>query len=330
MTYAWEADDGHRYGVMCEVAAHGGLSIVHAEDDALARWLTRKYVREGKTHGGHVAETRGSLVEELGIRRAMLLAERTGSPLYVFHMAAGAGVHALAEGRARGLPFYGETLVVYLTWTAEKLFDDANRGLLWSNIPTIKFQEDQDVLWEALADDRLQVVSSDHYGLKAATRYEHMGTSVETVQGGQNAVEMRVPVMFHLVQQGRLGLERFVEVVATNPAKIMGLYPRKGQLAVGADADIVVIDPSKTWTVRASEHHMSGDYNCWEGWELDGRVVTTILRGTPLVEDGRWVGSRTGGRYLPRTLLPEIVATPPDRSATFASARAAGGAGAVR
>jgi dihydropyrimidinase len=110
----------------------------------------------------------------------------------------------------------------------------------------------------------------------------------------------------------------------------MGLYPRKGQLAVGADADIVVIDPSKTWTVRASEHHMSGDYNCWEGWELDGRVVTTILRGTALVEDGRWVGSRTGGQYLPRTLLPEIVATPPDRSATFASARAPGGAGAVR
>jgi dihydropyrimidinase len=322
-TYSWMMDDGHRYGVMCEVAKHGGLSIVHAEDDALANWLTKKYLREGKTHGGYCAETRGSLVEELAIRRAMLLAERTGSPLYVFHMAAGAGIEALAEGRAKGLPFYGETLLIYLTWTAEKLFDDENRGLLWSNFPTIKFQEDQDVIWEALADNRLQVASSDHYGLKAQTRYEFMGTTVDKPQGGQNAVEMRVPVLFHLVQEGKLGLNRFVEVVSTNPAKIMGLYPRKGQLAVGADADIVVIDPQKSWTVRAADHHMGGDYNCWEGWELRGKVTTTILRGTLLVEDESWVGSRTGGQFVPRTLLPEILGKPPDYSATFESARVA-------
>jgi dihydropyrimidinase len=316
MTYSWAVDDGHRFGVMTEVAEHGGLSIVHAEDDALANWLTKKYLREGKTHGGYVGETRGPLVEELAIRRAMLIAERTGSPLYVFHMAAGLGVDALAEARAKGLPFYGESLLVYLTWTSEKLFDDANRGLLWGNFPTIKTQADQDVLWEAIADDRLQVVSSDHYGLKAATRYEHMGTTVDTPQGGQNAVEMRLPVMFHLAQEGRISLNRFVELVSTNPAKIMGLYPRKGQLAVGADADIVVIDPAKTWTVRASEHHMSGDYNCWEGWELRGKVTHTILRGTSLVEDEQWVGPKTGGQYLPRTLLPGIVGTSPDRSLT--------------
>ena len=144
-TYAWKVDDGHRFGVMTEVAEAGGLSIVHAEDDDLANWLTRKYVRDGKTHGGYCAETRGALVEELAIRRAMLLAERTGSPLYIFHMAAGSGVEALAESRARGLPMYGETLLIYLTWTADKLFDDENRGLLWSNFPTIKFQEDQDL-----------------------------------------------------------------------------------------------------------------------------------------------------------------------------------------
>lgn len=319
-TYSWASDDGHRFGVMTEVAEHGGLSIVHAEDDALANWLTKKYLRDGKTHGGYVGETRGALVEELAIRRAMLLAERTGSPLYVFHMAAGTGVEALAEARAKGLPFYGETLLIYLTWTSQKLFDDENRGLLWGNFPTIKTQADQDVLWRAIADNRLQVVSSDHYGLKAATRYEHMGTTVDRPQGGQNAVEMRLPVMFHLAQEGRIGLQRFVELVSTNPAKIMGLYPRKGQLAVGADADIVVIDPNRRWTVRAAEHHMGGDYNCWEGWELQGKVTHTILRGSLLVEDERWVGSKTGGRFLPRTLLPEIVGGRPDFAATFASA----------
>ena len=319
-TYAWMSDDGHRYGVMTEVAKHGGLSIIHAEDDALANWLTQKYIREGKTHGGYIAETRGSLVEELAIVRALLLAERTGSPLYIFHMAAGAGVHQLAEARAKGLPMYGETLIVYLSHTAEKLFDDENRGLLVSNFPTIKFQEDQDTLWAGIADDRLQVVSSDHYGLTAEVRYKYMGTRVDTPQGGQNAVEMRVPVLFSRgVQEGRITVERFVELISTNPAKIMGLYPRKGALQVGSDADIAVIDPNRRWTVRAEEHHMGGDYNAWEGWELSGKVVTTILRGTPLVENEQWVGSKTGGQYLPRTLLPEIVGPSPNLSATFES-----------
>jgi len=320
-TYAWMSDDGHRYGVMSEVAEHGGLSIVHAEDDALANWLTQKYIREGKTHGGYISETRGSLVEELAITRALLLAERTGSPLYIFHMAAGAGVHALAAARARGLPMYGETLIVYLSHTAEKLFDDENRGLLVSNFPTIKFQEDQDVLWAAIADNRVQVVSSDHYGLTAATRYAYMGTTVDKPQGGQNAVEMRFPVLYHRgVVEGRIGLTRFVELVSTNPAKIMGLYPRKGVLAPGSDADIVILDPNRTWTVRADEHHMGGDFNAWEGWELKGKVLTTILRGTPLVENEQWVGSRTGGQYLPRTLMPEIAGGSPQFATTFESA----------
>jgi dihydropyrimidinase len=131
---------------------------------------------------------------------------------------------------------------------------------------------------------------------------------------------MRVPVLFHRgVQEGRISVERFVELIATNPAKIMGLYPRKGALLVGSDADIAVIDPKRRWTVRAEEHHMSGDYNAWEGWELNGKVVTTILRGTPLVENEQWVGSKTGGQYLPRTLMPEIVGPGHDLSATFES-----------
>ena len=234
-TYGWMSDGGHRFGVMSEVAANGGMSIVHAEDDELANWLTKKYVREGKTHGGYVAETRGPLVEELAIRRCLLLAERTGSPLYVFHMAAAAGVEALAEARERDLPAFGETLAGYLSFTCETLFDDENRGLLVSNVPTIKSQADQDELWRALADERLQVVSSDHYGLTADTRYRHMGTTVETPQGGQNAVEMRVPVLYHRgVHEGRISLQRFVELISTNPARLMGLYPRKGAIQPGS------------------------------------------------------------------------------------------------
>ena len=183
-TYGWMSDDGHRYGVMSEVAEHGGLSIVHAEDDAIANWLTAKYLREGKTHGAYIVDTRGPLVEEAAVRRCMLLAERTGSPLYVFHIAAGSAAIALGEGRARGLPFYGETIIAYISFTADKLWDDENRGLLWNNYPVIKHQEDQDVLWEAVADDRIQVVSSDHFATSAADRYELMGTTVDSLQAG--------------------------------------------------------------------------------------------------------------------------------------------------
>lgn len=319
MTYGWMSDDGHRWGVMNQVAEHGGLSVVHAEDDAIANWLTKKYLREGKTHGAYISETRGPLVEEAAIRRAMLLAERSGSPLYVLHMAAGSGVEALAEGRAKGLPFYGETLTPYLSFVAEKLWDDENRGLLWNNYPTIKFQEDQDLLWRAIADNRLQVVSSDHFLITAADRFEKMGITVDALQAGQAGVELRIPVLFNLgVQGGRITVNRFVELISTNPAKIMGLYPRKGQLAVGSDADIAILDPDRRWTVHHIDLHMSGDYSCWEGWELQGKITTTILRGQVLVENEQWVGPKSAGKFLRRKLLPEVVGSSPDFSETFA------------
>jgi dihydropyrimidinase len=320
MTYGWMSDDGHRWGVMNEVAENGGMSVVHAEDDAIANWLTKKYLREGKTHGAYISETRGPLVEEAAIRRAMLLAERSGSPLYILHMAAGSGVEALAEGRAKGLPFYGEALTPYLSFTAEKLWDDDNRGLLWNNYPTIKNQEDQDALWAAIADNRLQVVSSDHFLIKAVDRYEKMGTTVDALQAGQAGVELRIPVLFHLgVQGGRISVNRFVELISTNPAKIMGLYPRKGQIAVGSDADIAILDPDRSWTVHYEDLHMSGDYSCWEGWELRGKVRTTILRGQVLVEDEEFVGPKDAGQFVPRQLLPEIVNAPLHPEETFAS-----------
>ena len=310
MTYGWMVDDGYRWGIMQAVAAAGGMSVVHAEDDAIATWLTKKYLRQGKTHGAYIVETRNALVEEAAIRRAMLLAERAGSPLYVLHMAAGSGVLALAEARSRGLPFYGETITPYLSFTADALWDDQRQGLLWNNYPTPKYQQDQDLLWQALADGRLQTVGSDHFATSVADHYDKMGTTVDRMQAGHANIELRLPVTFHLgVQQGRMSLNRFVEVVASEPAKIMGLYPQKGTLAVGSDADIVVLDPNRTWTVHHQDLHMSADYSCWDGWQLHGKVVTTILRGAVLVHDGRFVGSKVGGRFLPRT-LPKEVASP--------------------
>jgi dihydropyrimidinase len=319
MTYGWLSDDGQRWGVLSEVARHGGMSVVHAEDDAIANWLSAKYQREGKTHGAYICEVRGPLVEEAAIRRAMLLAERAGSPLYVLHMAAGSGVEALAEGRARGLPFYGETISAYLSFTQDDLWDETPitvngktynaRGLLYNNFPTPKFGPDRETCWQALADGRLQVVSTDHALVSLKDRFEVMSTTVDNMQAGQAAVELRVPLLYHQgVNGGRISAGRWVELISTNPAKIMGLWPRKGQIAVGSDADIVVFDPAKQWTVRWQELHMDAGYSCWDGWELTGKVRDTVLRGAVLVENEAWVGSRGGGRFVPRALLPEVVA----------------------
>ena len=318
MTYGYMSDDGQRYGAMLEVAEHGGMSVVHAEDDAIARWLTGKYVREGKTHGAHICEVRGPIVEEAAIVRAMFLAERTGSPLYVLHMAAGSGIEALAEKRAQGLPFYGETLSAYLSFTQDDLWDESPievngttynaRGALFNNYPVPKFGPDRDACWAALADGRLQVVATDHALVSLRDRFETMGTTVDSMQAGQAAVETRIPLLYSEgVAKGRISAERWVELISVNPAKLMGMWPRKGQIAEGADADIVVFDPERRWTVDWRELHMSGGYSCWDGWEVTGKVRTTILRGTPIVEDERYVGSRTGGRFVPRTMLPEVL-----------------------
>jgi dihydropyrimidinase len=334
MTYGWMSDDGRRYGLMCEVAKHGGMSVVHAEDDAIANWLTAKYVREGKTHGAHICEVRGPIVEEAGVRRALFLAERSGSALYILHMAAGSGVQALAEARAKGLPMYGETLSAYLSFTQDDLWDESPiefdgevhnaRGLLYNNYPTPKFRPDRDAVWEAIADDRLQAVGTDHALVKLHDRFHVMGTTVDAMQAGQAAAELRIPVLYSEgVAKGRFSASRWVELIATNPARLLGLQT-KGELREGADADVMIFDPNKQWTVRWQDLHMSEPYSCWDGWELTGKVRSTILRGNVLVEDGNFVGSKTTGRFVERKLDPRVTQTPLDTEFTRTSLTGAG------
>lgn len=325
-TYGWMSDDGQRFGLMSEVARHGGMSVVHAEDDAIANWLTAQYIREGKTHGAHISEVRGSLVEEAAIRRCLLLAERAGSPLYVLHMAAGSGIDALAEARSRGVPAYGETLSAFLSFTQQDLWDETPieidgvshpRGPLYNNYPTPKQPEDRDACWAAIADDRLQVVATDHCLVALKDRFNVMGTTIDNMQAGQAAVELRVQLLHTLgVATGKIDRSRWVKLISTNPAKLMGLWPAKGEIAPGADADVVIFDPDARWTVRHEDLHMSEPYSCWDGLAMTGKVRDTLLRGQVLVENGNYVGSRTSGRFIERKLLDEVAGSAPDLSLT--------------
>lgn len=319
MTYATQANDGQRYGLMKEVARHGGMSLVHAEDDAIARWINEEYVRAGKTYGAYVSEVRNAFVEEAGVRRALFIAEEARSSLLILHMASGRAVRALAAAQSRGLPFHGETLIAYLSFTQDNLWEETpvedegqyfgQRGLLYNNYPTLKTSDDRAALWDAITSRDLATIATDHSAGSFEDRYNVMGSSLDgLVQAGQSAAELRMPLAYHLGVNGHgLSVNRWIELVSTNPAKISGLWPRKGELLVGSDADVVVFDPARRWTVDWRDLHNSARYSLWDGQEMVGAVRSTLLQGKTVVSDGRWVGDREGGQFIQRQIPAQLV-----------------------
>jgi dihydropyrimidinase len=250
-----------------------------------------------------MAEVHNVLSEDLSFRRVIRLAENVeGMALYMMHVSAAAGVAAIAESRARGFPVYGETLHQYLLYTSE----DYRRpnGQIYHTYPSLKSRRDQDALWDGLARGHLHSVATDEICCKLAVKVQ--GVRVDDTTGGNSGVEPRVAVIYtETVEKRGYPLERFVDVVSTNAARILGLYPRKGAIAVGADADITVLDTSQRRTVRAQDLHES-DYTPWEGKEVGAWPVLTVLRGKVMVADGRFHGDPRDGRFLKRRIPDDI------------------------
>jgi dihydropyrimidinase len=211
-------------------------------------------------------------------------------------------VDAIREARARGLPVYGETLHQYLMYTSE----DYKRpnGQIYHTYPSIKAQADQDALWGGMMDGTLHTVATDE--VCCSLQVKTMGKRIDDTTGGNVGVEPRVALMYtEMVGRRGYPLERFVDLVSTNAAKIMGLYPRKGALAAGADADIVVLDPALRTTITKEMLHES-DYTPWEGHEVHAWPSLTVLRGKVVVENGQLLGDLADGRYLFRRISDEI------------------------
>ena len=216
-------------------------------------------------------------------------------------------MRAIAEAREHGQPIYGEALHNYLQFTADHY--KSPEGTKIHTYPAIKYADDRDALQEGLADGSLSTTATDDY-----TTYKDVklsGNTVETVCGGHNGIETRLAVTYaKLGATGRVSLERFADITSSNAAKILGLYPRKGVIAVGSDADIVIFDPEDTRTLTLDGLHADSDYSIWEGFECRGYPVTTILRGKVVVEDGKLTGSPSDGRWVPRKVAPEVLAHP--------------------
>ena len=289
------ADDGRIWGVMKQTARHGGIAMVHCEDDCIIDHCVHELDRAGRAQAPHIHEARPSLCEEAAIMRMLLLAKRSGSPLYIVHVSSIEGIEAIAEARGKSQPVYGEALHNYLAYCDEDY--ERPNGMIYHNYPALKSAKDRAALWEAVRTGVLDVASSDDFTVPFAKKVA--GTRVDNATGGHNGIETRMAYLFSEgVRTKRLGLNRYVDVTATAPAKLFGLYPRKGIIAIGSDADIVVMDPNASQTVRLADLHSDCDYSIWDGWTFEGLPVMTMLRGEILVENGVWTGPEGRGRFV--------------------------------
>jgi dihydropyrimidinase len=299
MTYDWAVDDGGLYATMKATEKAGGVVEVHAENHYVCEWMKNEYIRRGQNDGRFVAETRPSWVEEEAINRASFLSQRTGCPLYIVHMSSQRGVNAVYQARNSYLPVYGETCPQYLFFTNE---DVATRddGLRYVNFPPLKGREDREGLWNGLVKGTMSTIGTDDATYPSEDR-EKIGRTLDSLQAGFSGVEVRVPLLYSEgVAKGKFSINRLVEITSANAAKIFGLYPRKGVIAPGSDADIVVIDPNAQRTIRLSNLHGWQDYTVYDGWDLRGVLTATVSRGKIVAEKGEYVGKQGHGIFIPR------------------------------
>ncbi len=289
------------------LAREGGLGVIHAEDNDIVMHMYAKLIREGRVGFEHLAEVHNQLSEDLSFRRVLRLAESVpGTALYMMHVSAATGVAAVAEARGKGLPVYGETLHQYLLYSAA----DYRRpnGQIFHTYPSLKSEEDQKALWDATRDGSIHCIATDE--LCCTLKDKTVGKRIDDTTGGNSGVEPRLGVMYtEMVVRRGYSLRAYVDLVSTNAAKIMGLYPRKGVIAVGSDADITILDPTRRGKVRAADLHET-DYTPWEGHDMFAWPAVTILRGKVMVENGRYFASPKDGRYLKRKIPANILEGP--------------------
>jgi dihydropyrimidinase len=300
-------DFGDIWEVFQVLAAQRGLGVIHSEDNDIVMHMYGKLIREGRTGFENMAEVHNTLSEDVSFRRVIRLAEKVpGTALYMMHTSAASGVSAIREARARGVPIYGESLHQYMLKTKEDY--KTPRGQIYHTYPSLKSAEDQAALWAGTLDGCINCVATDEICCTLAKKLQ--GVRIDDTTGGNAGVEPRVALMYtEMVGKRGYSLPHYVDLVSTNAAKIMGLYPRKGALAAGSDADICVLDPADKRVIRAEDLHET-DYTPWEGRKMEAWPCVTILRGKTVVENGTWKGALADGKWQHRKIAEEMFAGP--------------------
>ena len=306
-TFGSKVPYGHLWAIFEAVGINGGIMAVHAEDDDMVKYMEAKLIREGRDQGYNLHLAHNNVSEDISFRQIIRLSEHTETGIYFVHTTAKEGAFAIADARNNQLPVYGETLHNYLHFTHEHYREP--EGTAIHTYPAIKHASDRHELQEALINGTLSTTATDEY-----TTYKDVklsGNTIETVCGGHNGIETRLPVIYtKFVSTGRISIEHFANITSTNAAKILGMYPQKGAIATGSDADIVLFDPDMKRTITLDGLHADSDYSIWEGFECQGYPVTTILRGKVIVENGELKGSPTDGNWLARRVAAAVLASP--------------------
>ena len=302
-------DDETLYRAMEVAAQSGALVMVHAENGDVVDVLVREALAAGNTSPLYHALTRPPEAEGEATNRAIQLAHLAGAPLYVVHVTCKEAVEPIARARAEGWDVWGETCTQYFFKSLDDIAKPNFEGAKYVYSPPVRDASNHDVLWNAVRTDALSAISTDHCAFLWDGQKTLGKDDFSKIPNGGPGLEDRLKMIHHFgVREGRITLNRMVELLATNPAKLFGLYPRKGTVAVGSDADLVIFDPDKQVTISASTHHSKADYNLYEGTEVIGAPEIVLLRGHVLVENDELVASPGIGQFVKRARFGEELA----------------------
>jgi len=294
-------DDASIFRAMSQAAKHSGLICMHAENGGAIDVLVQQALAEGKRAPKYHALTRPTTAEAEATARAIALAEMAGAPVYIVHLSCNDALEKVREARDRGLPAYAETCPQYLYLSLENMDAPGFEGAKYVFTPPLREKWHQEKLWQGLARDQLQVVSTDHCPFCFKEQKELGKDDFTKIPNGGPGIEHRLSLIYTGGVHGkRFSPNRFVEVVSTTPAKLFGLFPRKGTIAVGSDADLVIFDPNEQQVISAKTHHMRVDYSMFEGIQIKGVPKTVLSRGRAVIESGKFVGRPGAGQFLRR------------------------------
>ncbi|MET9480363.1 dihydropyrimidinase [Streptomyces sp. NPDC006638] len=294
------SDDGKILRAMQRASQNAGLIMMHAENGIAIDVLVEQALAEGRTDPRYHGEVRKTLLEAEATHRAIQLARVADAPLYVVHVSAEEAVAELAQARDKGLPVFGETCPQYLFLSTDNLAEPDFEGAKYVCSTPLRPKEHQAALWRGLRTNDLQVVSTDHCPF-CFTGQKDMGRGdFSKIPNGLPGVENRMDLLHQAVVEGRITRRRWIEIACATPARMFGLYPRKGTIAPGADADVVIYDPHHEQTLSVDTHHMNVDYSAYEGKRITGQVETVLSRGEPVIDRREFTGRAGHGQYTPR------------------------------
>ena len=294
-------DDATIFKALSQTARNGALICMHAENGSVIDVIIARALAEGKTAPIYHALTRPPRAEAEAVHRAIAMAEIAGAPVYIVHLSSEDALNEVREARDRGVPAFAETCPQYLLLSIEELERPNFEGAKYVFTPPLRSKDHLPKLWDGLKHDHLQVVSTDHCPFCFADQKTLGKDDFTKIPNGGPGIENRLQLIYHHgVNAGKLSLNRFVELTSTTPARLFGMYPRKGEIAPGSDADLVLWDPNAVHTISAKTHHMRVDYSMFEGFQVKGDARTVLSRGEVIVDRGRFAGKPGRGNYLKR------------------------------